>query len=159
MGQCGEAVDEERPPRASPQSQGTETHFNPVESVTNCVRHYSAHDLPRHVTRIPEEPRAPIGDHKTLSCLSPPPPPIVAPPHMLHAPAPLANPQTARTSHCALILRMRRYALVPEATASFCTFSHKPRMHALSRKTSPPTLILRGTLQGHEPSLALPIPP
>ena len=79
--------------------------------VTNYVHHYSAHDHQRHVTRIPEESRAPRSDHKTLYRPSPPPLPIVDLPHMLHASAPLANPQTARTFHCALTLRMRSYAL------------------------------------------------
>ena len=80
-------------------------------TVTNYVRHYSAHDHQRHVTRIPEESCAPRSDHKTLYRPSPPPPPIVDLPHMLHASAPLANPQTARTFHCALTLRMRSHAL------------------------------------------------
>ena len=146
--------------------------------VTNYIRHYSAHDHQRHVTRIPEESRAPRSDHRTLYRLSPPPPPIVNLPHMLHASVPLANPQTARTSRCALTLRMRSHALacmlvlppfpigndhdlVPalEAAAFPCTLGHKPKMHASSRRTSPLTLILRGTLQDHVPPLALPTAP
>ena len=85
--------------------------YIPRPVVTNYVCHYSAHDHQRHVTRIPEESRAPRSDHKTLYRPSPPPPPIVDLPYMLHAFAPLANPQTARTSHCAPTLRMRSYAL------------------------------------------------